>query len=433
MSLRGGGPIEELAVPSGTTVEEHDLVTDGDVLVGGQSTVEFGLRGRNVALGERVSVENDIEAEGDCRLDTWCTVGGNVLVGEDAYLGERVTVTGRLMVSGDLDIGDDVTIEEGFEANGWIVIRNPVPTLVFYFIVLSQLLRLGETDAADDLAEALADGEEVRDPLLVPRGAEISDDAWRVSTPATVGDDCRLHGNLRAESIRVGERNEVFGSLRAREEITVGADTTIHGDVTTRVGTVTVEAGARVLGDVSAGDLVVHDGAEIDGTLRARGEMKLVQETGDDSEDEESEDADESESAEESGETEENESAEEDGNTEEGDGDEGSDENDDPNADGPIAEDEASGDDNPAADGDSEPTTETDEEDETAREPEGDDERVGSEDPDTDASDVEEPGSEESETEKSETEDPEAETRDADDSDIGNADGEGPDADAEAT
>ncbi|OYR64856.1 acyltransferase, partial [Halorubrum sp. E3] len=145
---------------------------------------------------------------------------------------------------------------------------------------------LGEADAADELAEALADGEEVRDPLLVPRGAEISDDAWRVSTPATVGDDCRLHGNLRAESIRTGERNEVFGSLRAREGITVGADTTIHGDVTTRGGTVTVEAGARVLGDVSAGDLVVHDGAEIDGTLRARGEMKLVQETGGGNEDE---------------------------------------------------------------------------------------------------------------------------------------------------
>ncbi|ELZ39620.1 polymer-forming cytoskeletal protein [Halorubrum tebenquichense] len=280
MSLRGDGPVEELAVPSGTTVEEHDVVVDGDVLVGGQSTVELGVRGRNVAIGERVSVGDDIEAEGDCRLDTWCSVDGNVLVGEDAYLGERVTVTGRLMVSGDLDIGDDVTIEEGFEANGWIVIRNPVPTIVFYFIVLSQLLRVGETDAADELAAALADGDDVRDPLLVPRSAEISDDAWRVSTPATVGDDCRLHGNLRAESIRVGERNEVFGSLRARDDVTVGTDTVIHGDVTTRGGTVTVEAGARVLGDVSAGDLVVYDGAEIRGTLRARGEMKLVQETG---------------------------------------------------------------------------------------------------------------------------------------------------------
>jgi len=279
VSLRGDGPIEELAIPSGTTVEEHDVVVDGDVLVGGQSSVEHGVRGRNVAIGERVRVANDIEAEGDCRLDTWCSVDGNVLVGEDAYLGERVTVTGRLMVSGDLDIGDDVTIEEGFEANGWIVIRNPVPTIVFYFIVLSQLLRVGETDAADELAEALADGDDVRDPLLVPRSAEISDDAWRVSTPATVGDDCRLHGNLRAATIRVGERNEVFGSLRAREDVTVGADTVIHGDVTTRGGTVTVESGARVLGDVSAGDLVVYDGAEIQGTLRARGEMKLVRET----------------------------------------------------------------------------------------------------------------------------------------------------------
>ncbi|WP_281194074.1 polymer-forming cytoskeletal protein [Halorubrum sp. F4] len=277
MSLRGNGPIDELSVPSGTTVEEHDVVVDGDVLVGGQSTVEFGIRGRNVAVGERVDVGDDIEADGDCRLDTWCSVDGNVLVGEDAYLGERVTVTGRLMVSGDLDIGDDVDIEEGFEANGWIVIRNPVPALVFYFIVLSQLFRVGETDAADELAEALADGDDVRDPLLVPRGAEVSDDAWRVSTPAVVGDDCRLHGNLRAESVTVGERNEVFGSLRAREDVAVGADTTIHGDVTTRGGTVTIEAGAHVRGDVSAGDLVIHDGAEIDGSLRARGEMKLVQ------------------------------------------------------------------------------------------------------------------------------------------------------------
>lgn len=286
VSLRGSGPVDKLSVPSGTTVEEHDLVVDGDVLVGGQSTVEFGLRGRTVALGERVAVDNDIEADGDCRIDTWCAVDGNVLVGEDAYLGERVTINGQLMVSGDLDIGDDVTIEEGFEANGWIVIRNPVPTLVFYFIVLSQLLRAGETDAAEEIAEALADGDDVRDPLLIPRGAEVSDDAWRVSTPATIGDDCRLHGNIRAESVTVGQRNEVFGSLRAREDVVVGRDTTIHGDVTTRGGTVTVEAGAHVLGDVSAGDLVVHDGASIDGTLRARGEMKLVQELDADRDDE---------------------------------------------------------------------------------------------------------------------------------------------------
>ena len=75
----GSDPLEALSLPDGTTVEEHDLVTDGDVLVGGQSSVEFGVRGRNVMAGERVRFGGDIEAEGDCRLDVWCDVAGNVL------------------------------------------------------------------------------------------------------------------------------------------------------------------------------------------------------------------------------------------------------------------------------------------------------------------------------------------------------------------
>jgi predicted acyltransferase (DUF342 family) len=270
----GTDPLDALEIPDGTTVEEHDLVTDGDVVVGGQSTVEFGVRGRNVVAGERVRFGGDIEAEGDCRLDMWCDVGGNVLVGDDAYLGERVHVAGRLMVSGDLDIGDDVDIEEGFEANGWIVIRNPVPTLVFYFIVLSQLLRLGEDDAAEELAESLS-GESEDDPLLIPRGSTVSDDAWRASTPAVVGDGCRLHGNIRAESVTVGEDNNIFGSLRAREDVTVGSGTRVHGDVTTRNGTVVIESGARVLGDVSCAELELHEGAVVDGTMRARGDMRI--------------------------------------------------------------------------------------------------------------------------------------------------------------
>ncbi len=276
MSLRTD-PLDALKIPDGTTLEEHDLVTDGDVIVGGQSSVEFGVRGRNVVVGERVGFGGDIEAEGDCRLDMWCDVDGNVLVGDDAYLGERVHITGRLMVSGDLDIGDDVDIEEGFEANGWIVIRNPVPALVFYFIVLSQMLRLGEQEAAGELAEVIAgDDAEQRSPLVIPRGSTVSDDAWRVSTPARIGSRCRLHGNVRAEEIAVGTDNNIFGSLRARGDVEVGSETRIHGDVTTRGGSVTLSDGAEVLGDVSCSDLEIHEGATVDGSIRARGEMRLV-------------------------------------------------------------------------------------------------------------------------------------------------------------
>ncbi|WP_442904932.1 acyltransferase [Haladaptatus sp. CMSO5] len=281
MPLRSD-PLDKLAIPDGTTVEEHDLVTDGDVFVGARSTVEFGVRGRNVIAGEGVTFGGDIEAEGDCRIDMWSDIAGNVLVGQDAYLGERVHIEGQLIVSGDLDIGDDVNIENGFEANGWIVIRNPVPTIVFLFIYLSQLLRLGEEEAAESVLTELADGGEPEDePVVIPRNAHVSDDAWRVSTPATIGNECRLHGNIRAESIEVGDDNNIFGSLRGRGDISIGKGTQIHGDVTTRRGTVSVTEGSRILGDVACEDLLLHDGAVIDGSIRARGEITQVRDTED--------------------------------------------------------------------------------------------------------------------------------------------------------
>ncbi len=268
-------PLSDLSIPDGTVVEEHDLVTDGDVLVGGQSTVEFGVRGRNVVAGERVRFGGHIEAEGDCRLDTWCTVADDVLVGGDAYLGERVEIDGRLVVGGDLDIGDDVHIEEGFEASGWIVIRNPMPTIVFLFMYLSHLLQIGEGDAAGELVEELFDEEEAGpEPLTIPTSATVSDDAWRVSAPARIGRDCRLHGNVRAESIEVGADTEVFGSLRARGDVTIAEGTVVHGDVTTRAGTVTVADGARAWGDISCEHLELARDAVVDGTIRARGEVQ---------------------------------------------------------------------------------------------------------------------------------------------------------------
>jgi len=268
-------PLDKLSIPDGTTVEEHDLVTDGDVLVGGQSTVEFGVRGRNVIAGERVRFGGHIEAGGDCRLDMWCDVADNVLVGEDAYLGERVHIGGQLKVAGDIDIGDDVDIEEGFEANGWIVIRNPMPTIVFLFVYLGQLLRIGEEEAAEDTLSELLDTDRDDDPVVIPRGATVGDDAWRVSTPAKMGDDCRIHGNIRAADVTVGRDNVIFGSLRSKGDLVVGRGSDIKGNVTTRNGDVAVGPGVKIWGDIAARNVRLHENATVDGTIRASGEIQL--------------------------------------------------------------------------------------------------------------------------------------------------------------
>ena len=278
LSLRSD-PLDELVIPDGTHVEEHDLVVDGDVIVGGQSEVEFGVRGRNVMAGERVRFGGHIEAEEDCRLDMWCDVADNVLVGEDAYLGERVHIDGELRVAGNLDIGDDVDIEDGFEANGWIVIRNPMPTIVFLFVYLSQLLRIGEEEAAEEmLSTFIEEKDEGKEPVLLPRGSRVSDDAWRVSAPGKIGDGCRLHGNIRAESLVVGRENEIFGSLRGKEGVTVGAETNVTGNVTTRSGTVRIGPDVEVRGDVSGEYVEVHHEATVEGAIRASKEMSMVSE-----------------------------------------------------------------------------------------------------------------------------------------------------------
>ncbi|NGM69164.1 acyltransferase [Natronolimnobius sp. AArcel1] len=271
-------PLDKLVVPDGTEAKEVALETDGDVLVGSRSTIEFGVRGRNVLAGENVEFGGDIEAGGDCRLDMWCDVADNVLVGQDAYIGERVHIAGKLKVAGDLDIGDDVDIEEGFEANGWIVIRNPMPTIVLLFVYLKHLLLVGDEETAQRLiSEVVDDGDDepAAEPLVIPRNATVGDDAWRVSTPATIGDACRLHGNVRAETIDVGTACNIFGSLRARGDVSIGTETRIHGDLTTRDGDVVVGDDARILGDVSCRDLTLEPGAEVDGTIRADGEITM--------------------------------------------------------------------------------------------------------------------------------------------------------------
>ena len=279
MALFGTDPLDELLVPDGTHAQEHDLVTDGDVIVASQSAVEFGVRGGNVIAGERVEFGGDIEADGDCRLDTWCDVAGNVLVGGDAYLGERAHIGGELRVAGNVDIGDDVQIDEGFEASGWIVIRNPMPTIVFLFVYLSQLLRIGEEDAAEELLEAVTDADDRENqPVLIPRGSRVGDDSWRVSTPGRIGDNCRLHGNIRAESLVVGRDNELFGSLRARQGITVGSGTDVAGNVTTRDGTVRIGPETTVRGDVAGEFVEVHREATVEGAIRAGEEMSMVSE-----------------------------------------------------------------------------------------------------------------------------------------------------------
>ncbi|MGB3907128.1 MAG: polymer-forming cytoskeletal protein [Methanomethylovorans sp.] len=258
-------------VPDNTKMEEHTIIVEGDVIVGNHSDIKYGVHANSVILGERVELAGDLICKSDVRIDIWSQIGGNVKTDEDAYLGEFVNIDGKLIVKGDLDIGNDVKINGGFEAKGWIVIRNPVPVIVYLFLYISELLRLGKDEEVEKaLSELFDDEEEALDPaaMIVPNGSSISIDSIRVPAHAVVGNGCRLAGNIRSASLEMGSDNTLYGSIRTMDNVYLGKNNSIHGNIVSR-GMVRIAADSHVLGEINARTVRIHESARVDGVIRA--------------------------------------------------------------------------------------------------------------------------------------------------------------------
>ncbi|MBW6471155.1 MAG: acyltransferase, partial [Methanosarcinaceae archaeon] len=225
----------------------------------------------------RVQVSGDVAAASDVRIDMWSQIGGNVKTNINAYLGEFVTINGKLIVKGDLDIGNDVKINGGFEAKGWIVIRNPVPVMVYLFLYISELLRLGKDEEVEKaLDEIFEDSSEVINgaAMIVPNGSKISIDSIRVPAHAVIGDECRLVGNIRAASIEMGDGTTLYGSIRTIDDMVIGKDNTIHGNLISK-GKVHISKNSHVLGEINADSITIHESARVDGIMRATGGIEF--------------------------------------------------------------------------------------------------------------------------------------------------------------
>lgn len=265
--------LTQCSLPDDTELQEHTLKTSRGIVIGDRCTIDYGLRGDEIIVCEFSSINGSIEADSDVRIDNFCEVVGDVITEQDAYLGEGVKIRGRLIVAGDLDIGDNVQIEKGFEAKGWISIRNPMPVIAYLILYLVTLLGLEKEEEINALMEKLfgSDEEEQKTPeipLVIPAHSTLTMETFSVPGKIVIGDRCRLHGNIRAEVIEAGEESLVFGSLRADNSVVIGMNTTVHGDVVAG-GAVTVKVGCHILGNIRCGSLELHEEALIDGIIKA--------------------------------------------------------------------------------------------------------------------------------------------------------------------
>lgn len=263
-------------LPDGTELQEHSIKTDRDIVIGEFCQIDYGLRGADVYVGESSKIREYIWASGDVRIGNWCEIGNDVIAKEDAYIGEGVRINGKLEVNGELDIGEKVEIKEGFEAKGTIEIRNPMPVFMFIIIYLMTLLHIENEKELDRILDGLVKDEEdnTKIPLMIPARSKLNMKLFAVPSTMKIGRKCRLHGNIRAGSIDVQQDTVIFGSLRAKNRISVVDGVTVHGNVESG-STVYVKKGAHILGDVIARSIVLHEDAKVDGTITAPHGMRI--------------------------------------------------------------------------------------------------------------------------------------------------------------
>ncbi len=265
-----------LVLPDDTRFEEHTIVTTGDLILGNHVQCGFGLKtdGR-VFSGQGVHVEGRIECGEDLRLDQSTHVMGDLDCGANVYLGERCFIKGDLALEGDLDVGDDVKISGQLKAKGWVNKRSPVPVLIYIFIYLLELMRLGQSDEVERILKELEEGDEdiaVGEVyLFIPDGSEVGLQATTVKGGMEAGTGCRILGNLSVKGdVVLGEGTRIHGALRAEGGVTLEPDVMVEGDLVAE-GPVVVSEGCQVLGDLKAQAVEMFTSATVDGKILADG------------------------------------------------------------------------------------------------------------------------------------------------------------------
>lgn len=264
-----------LVIPDSTVFEEHMIVTTGDVIISDGAKVEFGIKTKGrIFVGEHALVDGSLDAQGDIHVDLFSEIRGDVSSEGNVYLGERVVINGKLSVKGDLDVGDNVDVKEGFKVKGWINIRSPIPVIIYIFIYLLQLLRLGKSEEIERILSELEKNNGKPIPvspvfLFIPANAVVGVQRSKTDANMVVGVNCKILGNFEGTgNICVDEGSSIHGSLSSKGTITIGKKVEIHGSLFSQ-GDVYLGEECMVHGNITAERLFLPKNSMVEGTIFA--------------------------------------------------------------------------------------------------------------------------------------------------------------------
>ena len=272
-----------LVIPDNAVIEKEAIFTTSSVIIGHHAAISRELRVGFLVAGESVSMEEYVKSEGGIRTDMWCKFEKNVDCGGDAYLSEFTVVNGKIDVEGDLDVGKNVKLNGGFLSKGWVVVRNPLPIMVFIFLYIRELIGIGKTNEEIDRAinELFQDEEidveklkeaNIADILnhggffIIPVGSKISKDSANVPENAVVGKNCRIEDRLYCSRFEGGQDLIFTGFLKSKGDVWLAEGTKFTGDIQAS-GKVIVGKNVSIAGKISAKSVVIHETSKVEGKI----------------------------------------------------------------------------------------------------------------------------------------------------------------------
>jgi len=265
-----------LVVPENTKFEERTIITKGDVVIGDRCLIQFGIKtdGR-IFIGEHVIIDGGLDATNDIRVDIFSSIGGDVKSGGNVYFGEKCKIKGKLSLKGDLDVGDSVEIENGFEAKGWINIRSPIPVVIYIFIYMMQLLKLGHSEEIERIMSEIEENEGDTIPisetfLFIPNNSIIGIQKSKVENNVHIGKKSSLLGNFDVKgNIFIDTESTIHGTIKSTGDTFCGKKVKIQGNINSN-GDVRVEDKTFIAGNISSEKIFLSKEATVNGMLNAK-------------------------------------------------------------------------------------------------------------------------------------------------------------------
>lgn len=265
-----------LVIPDGTRFDEQSIITNGDVIIGDRCLVQYGIKttGR-IFVGEHVVIDGNLESTGDIRMDIFSRIRGDVASDSNVYLGEKVIVDGRLSVGGDLDVGDSVDVKQGFEAKGWINIRSPIPVVIYIFIYLTQLLKMGHSEDIERILKEIEENDGDTIPisevfLFIPNNSMISTQKSKTDGGFRIGKNSNILGNYEIKGKAfIGDKTILHGSVHAGDNIFCGQNVQVHGSLESQ-GNIRIDEQSIIGGNITAEQIHLSKTVETKGTMYAK-------------------------------------------------------------------------------------------------------------------------------------------------------------------